>query len=133
MAEIELEIPARPDYLALVRSVISAAVAAESTRTDTRLDDLRLAVTEACANAIEATGAHFRDEPVRIRCSFDDERIVIEIVDRGGGFDPSALDTLPTATDPGRLDHERGLGIELMRTFADDVTFEPSPDGTAGS
>jgi anti-sigma regulatory factor (Ser/Thr protein kinase) len=37
----------------------------------------------------------------------------------------------PGATDPQRLRHERGLGIPLMRSLVDDVTFTPTGDGTA--
>jgi anti-sigma regulatory factor (Ser/Thr protein kinase) len=33
-------------------------------------------------------------------------------------------------TDPRRLRHESGLGIALMRTLADEVSFTPSRDGT---
>lgn len=54
----------------------------------------------------------------------------VEIVDRGAGFDPDRVETLPAATDPRRLRHERGLGIPLMRTLADEVTFSPTDDGT---
>lgn len=129
-AEIELEIPARSDYLALVRLVVAAAVSIEPPIDDRRLDDLRLAVTEACANAIEATGTA-NEATITIRCTLETDRIEIEVVDHGGGFDPSTLGELPAATDPQRLEHERGLGVPLMRALADDVTFETSPDGTS--
>jgi anti-sigma regulatory factor (Ser/Thr protein kinase) len=131
MAVVELEIPARPAYLSLVRLVVDAAVGSLAPGLGgARLDDLKLAVTEACSNAIEAHQSAWSDEPVVIRCQLDDRMVMVEIADRGGGFDPSDLAALPAATDPLRLRHESGLGIPLMRTLADDLTFVADPDGT---
>ena len=131
MGEIELEIPARPDYLALVRLVIAAAVALEPDVGEATLEDLRLAVSEACANAIDAHVAATRTDPVVIRCTSTDDRIDVEIHDRGRGFDLDELEEMPAPTDPLRLGHERGLGIPLMRVLADEVEIHSSSDGTA--
>jgi serine/threonine-protein kinase RsbW len=131
VGEVELEIPARPDYLALVRLVIAAAVALEPDVGEATLEDLRLAVSEACANAIDAHVAATRTEPVVIRCTSTDDRIDVEIHDRGHGFDLQDLEDLPSVTDPRRLSHERGLGIPLMRVLADEVEILSSADGTA--
>jgi len=98
---------------------------------DARLDDIRLAVSEACANAVEATtrlGAH--DEVVEVRCARLDDRLVVEVRDRAGGFDPDALVPHPPVQSPERLHHERGLGIPLMRSLADDVAFVTDDEGT---
>ncbi|MCB1248865.1 MAG: ATP-binding protein, partial [Acidimicrobiales bacterium] len=54
MGEVQLEIPARPEYLTLARQVVAAAAALEPTFADERIDDLRIAVSEAATNAIEA-------------------------------------------------------------------------------
>jgi anti-sigma regulatory factor (Ser/Thr protein kinase) len=131
VAEIELEIPPRSDYLALVRQVVAAAVSIDPPFRDRRMDDLQLAVTEACANAIEANTARGSTEPIVITCRSEPDRVEIEIVDRAGGFDPVDVGSLPSATDPARLEHERGLGIPLMRELTDDVSFESSADGTS--
>lgn len=131
MAVVELEIPARPAYLSLVRLVVDAAVGSLAPGLGgARLDDLKLAVTEACSNAIEAHQTAWSDEPVMIRCQLDDRTVTVEIADRGGGFNPTDLEALPAATDPLRLRHESGLGIPLMRTLADELTFVPDPSGT---
>ena len=131
MAVVELEIPARPAYLSLVRLVVDAAVGSLAPGLGgARLDDLKLAVTEACSNAIEAHQSTWTDEPVMVRCQLDDDTVTVEIADHGGGFNPGAVTSLPAATDPSRLRHESGLGIPLMRTLADDLAFVPSQDGT---
>jgi serine/threonine-protein kinase RsbW len=95
-----------------------------------RLDDLKIAVTEACSNAIEAHEAILAEGPVVVRCVIDDHQVTVDIVDRGRGFDPDRVETLPAATDPRRLRHESGLGIPLMRTLTDEVAFSPDADGT---
>jgi serine/threonine-protein kinase RsbW len=131
MAVVELDIPARPAYLSFVRLVVDATVVALAPAlAGSRLDDLKVAVTEACSNAIEAHTAAWAEGPVRIRCNLTPDAVTVEIIDRGGGFDPDRLATLPAATDPRRLRYETGLGIPLMRTLVDEVTFAPSEQGT---
>ena len=131
MAVVELEIPARPAYLSLVRLIVDAAVGSLAPGLSVaRLDDLKIAVTEACSNAIEAHEAILADGPVVVRCVIDDHQVTVDIVDRGRGFDPDRVETLPAATDPRRLRHESGLGIPLMRTLTDEVAFSLDADGT---
>lgn len=130
---VELALPARPDVLALARLVVAAMVSAEPLFDDERIDDLRLAVSEACTNAIEAqerVGASVAAERIIVRCLVADGRAEIEVRDHGAGFDPSDVPTHPAVTDPARLDHERGLGITLIRLLSDTVEFRANGDGT---
>jgi anti-sigma regulatory factor (Ser/Thr protein kinase) len=62
------------------------------------LDDLKVAVTEACSNAIDAHRAAHGAGPVQIRCDLSEDGVSVEIVDRGAGFDPDRVATLPAAT-----------------------------------
>jgi serine/threonine-protein kinase RsbW len=133
VAEIVLEIPPRLDYLAVVRLVVATAAALDPPLPESRLDDLRLAVTEACSNAIKAHRPDAAGEPVVISCHLDDDLFRVDIRDRGTGFDPDTLRALPDPTDPTRLDHESGLGIPLIKVLTDDVTFRPAADGTVVS
>jgi serine/threonine-protein kinase RsbW len=127
---IELEIPARPEYLALVRLVVTAAASNGPSLTDARLDDLRLTVSEACANAIDAYRARGSwHERVVIRCALDSESIAVEVHDHAGGFDEGSLSGPPAPTEPARLHHERGLGIPLMRALTDAVEFRHENGG----
>jgi serine/threonine-protein kinase RsbW len=131
VADVELAIPARSAYLSLVRLVLDAAVATLAPQLSAaRRDDLKVAVTEACSNAIDAHRAAWGNGPVYVRCRFLADAVSVEVVDQGAGFDPGGVADLPAATDPRRLRHESGLGIPLMRTLADDVAFEPTPGGT---
>lgn len=141
---VELELPARPEYLAIARLVVCASAQADASFDEDRIADLRLAVSEACTNAMEATwhaagvSAPFADDdptvaemaPIFVRCSAGDGRVEVDVSDHGSGFDPSLLVVHPPVTDPARLDHERGLGIPLIRILADEVRFWPSAEGT---
>jgi serine/threonine-protein kinase RsbW len=98
---------------------------------DDRIDDLKIAVSEACTNAIEAYDAVDADERVVVRCRADEMLLEVRIEDRGGGFDPSTLPEHPPVTDPDRLKFERGLGIPLIRSLVDEVEINSSRDGTA--
>jgi len=132
---VELELPARPEVVSVARLVIGALAAADPLFDEERGADLRLAVSEACTNAIQAERARRRgaDEvarPVLMRCELGDGVIDVAVIDRAGGFDPAALESHPEVTDPARLDYEGGLGIPLIRMLADQLEFRAMADGT---
>jgi len=128
---IELEIPARPEFVGLARLVVSSLASSRRALADDRIDDLKLAVSEACTNAIEAHLEVSVDERVLVRWCEADDRLEVSVEDRGPGFDPDELPEHPPVTDPERLNFERGLGIPLIRTLVDEVSFNPSDRGTA--
>jgi serine/threonine-protein kinase RsbW len=128
---VALEIPARAEFVALARLVVSALAVTDSQLADERVDDLKIAVSEACTNAIEAHDAVDTEERVRLRCWSDDRGLEISIEDRGPGFDPSGLPDHPPVTDPDRLKFERGLGIPLIKALVDEVEITSSRQGTA--
>lgn len=134
MGEIVVDVPARAAYLSLVRQVVAAAGAVGPLR-DERIEALRLAVSEATTNAIEsyadlhpAGGSAHR---VVVRCNLDHEQIEVEITDQGGGFELKGADGFPAPDDPGRLDRERGLGLPLIRHFADESEITTAEGGTS--
>ena len=128
---VQLEIPAGAEFVALARLVVSAMAAGETQLSDDRVDDLKIAVSEACTNAIEAHDALETEERVTIECRADHDSLEVLIEDRGTGFDVSNLPEHPPVTDPDRLNFERGLGIPLIRALVDDVEFSSSAQGTA--
>jgi serine/threonine-protein kinase RsbW len=140
--EAGLEIPARAEYVALARQFVSSLASSRQLLDEERIDNLKLAVSEACTNAIEAyhdpTGQH-----VRIRWRAGGDRLEVGVEDSGPGFDLRRLPrargsrtserrepTRQPARRP-RLPAERGLGIRLIRSLVDEVTFQPSDQGTA--
>jgi serine/threonine-protein kinase RsbW len=128
-----LELPARRDQLAEVRLLLSKTIATEGhgLLPPRRIEDLRLAVSEACANAVDAQQRIGAEDPLHVTIDVHPGSIAVTVTDHAGGFDPAAVDPIPAATDPSRLRHERGLGLPLMRSLVDEVTFTPTADGTA--
>ena len=129
----ELEIPARPEFVAVARLVVATAARSRRTLEEERVDDLTLALSEACTNAIEAHGGHAEDELVLVKVEEADDRFVVTIADRGPGFDPMEVPITPPVEDPERLRYERGLGIPIIRSLVDEVTFLSGAEGTTVS
>ena len=139
---IELAVPPHPEFLQLVRAVIGAAAGAgaragtgsgtggESPLDPGRVADLRLVVSEAVTNAIEAQGVVGAPDRILVRCRVDDDQVLVEVVDHGPGFDPDAVPDLPDVETPERLRHESGLGVALMHRLADGAEVDSGPDGT---
>jgi serine/threonine-protein kinase RsbW len=130
VGEVRLEIPARADYLSLARQVVAAAAAVEPRFRTERIDALRLAVSEATTNAVESHADLEADERIVICCNLDDDRIEVEVVDHGGGFEPAAVPVVPEPTAPDRLAFEHGLGIPIMRELTEVAEIRPTGAGT---
>ena len=74
-----------------------------------------IAVTEACANAVEhAYGPN--DETIEIRARLTGKEATVTVRDRGGWRAPRGKN--------------RGRGIAVMREFMDDVGITRGPEGT---
>jgi serine/threonine-protein kinase RsbW len=86
---------------------------------ETVVADIELALTEACTNVLD----HATDtDEYEVSAGIDGELCIIEVIDRGGGFD-SATRGLVEA-DPAAED---GRGIQIMRALVDRVTFTSRP------
>jgi serine/threonine-protein kinase RsbW len=127
---LELSVPSKVEYIAIVRLVVASLASARRTLADDRIDDLKLAVSEACTNAIEANVSAGGDLPVVVTLFEAPERLEVCIADSGGGFDPNLLPEHPPVTDPDRLNFERGLGIPLIRSLVDEARFDSASGGT---
>ena len=128
---VELEVPARLEFLAMIRRLVSATARVQLSWDEQRLADLELAVSEACTNAIEAHTAADADAPVAIQLRLSSTGVEVTVVDRARGFDPAQLDAPPAPSDPRRLHSERGMGIPIMCMIADEADFRSTPSGTA--
>ena len=128
----ELDMPLMPRAVAEARTSVRACAERLELSAD-RTDDLLIAVSEACTNAMEAQASAGVDEPVIVRCVLlaQANELAIEIEDRAGaGFDERTITPRPPRHDPGHLDVERGWGIQLMRELVDRVEFDHTPTGT---
>lgn len=129
--EAVLEIPARAEYLYLVRSVVAAAASIDAGLSPARIADLRVAVSEAVTNAIKSHVEAGRSERIVVRCWVNEDRFVVQVSDHGAGFDQGALDPVPAPDDPARLGWEHGLGVPLMRILADETQIDSGAAGTS--
>ena len=87
----------------------------------TVVDEISLALTEACANVVQHAGEHAGYE---VAVAIDDRLCRISVVDDGAGFDPA---TLPEADEGTPLEDDRGL--LLMQSLVDRLDFRHEPDG----
>jgi len=127
---VELELPARPEVVAIARLVVVALADDDPAFDAERAGDIRLAVSEACTNAIEAHLARGDGAPVLLRCWRSPAELRVAVRDCGGGFDLDAAVRPADLTEPSRLDYEGGLGIPLIRLLTDRVEFRRHDDGT---
>ncbi|MCY4630495.1 MAG: ATP-binding protein [bacterium] len=127
---VEIKIPPRTEYVAMVRNLITEVVARQAGVEVQRLEDLRVAVSEAVTNAITAHDRRRIAAPIRICCVGAPGRVEIGVYDRGGGFDPAKVPEPFEATDPRRLQTEKGMGLWLMRVMSDDHSIATSRRGT---
>ncbi|MGP2438716.1 ATP-binding protein [Streptomyces sp. JW3] len=82
--------------------------------------DLSVALTEACANAVEHGGDDASGGPAaayRVTAYLDGERCRIEVADTGPGFTGGR----PSRPAPAPADAEHGRGLCLIRELADHV------------
>src|SRR5213078_4528245 len=85
---VRLTIPARPEYITLCRLALTG-IARVRSFSDEMLADLKLALTEAASNSVRH--AYEEDHPGVVQISYEllPDRLVIEVTDEGGGFDPA--------------------------------------------
>ncbi|RPE42530.1 serine/threonine-protein kinase RsbW [Streptomyces sp. Ag109_O5-1] len=87
--------------------------------------DLSVALSEACANAVEHGGAGRTSEAYRVTAYLDGEKCRIEVADSGPGLGPGFARTQDLR--PARPDAEHGRGLCLIRELADHVHIGSKP------
>lgn len=115
--ELSVTLPRETSSVPVVRRLAAQTLRAFGV-TDEHIDDVQLAITEACANVVD----HAVDtDTYEVRIELAADRCAITVVDQGTGFDPARVpDDVP---DEG----EAGRGIRLMRALVDTMAFEDQP------
>jgi anti-sigma regulatory factor (Ser/Thr protein kinase) len=154
MATVELQFGALPLHVRTAR-LIAAAIARRVGVEESLIDEVKLAVGEACSRAVDVHQAHGTDELVSVL--FDDAEDVFtisvldvgppleQVADESAGTRPSVgemidsdllgsdlLDTPATdgpGSDAGRT-LSAGIGLALIEGLVDDVSIRPRTDGT---
>jgi len=121
---VELRMDARPENLALARLALGG-VASVAAAPEAVIADLKVAVTEACTNAIQHAHEPGAVGSVVVRYRAGGGVIEVEVEDRGMGFDPF---------DPGALERQdgegHGMGLMIIRALTDETLVESDETGS---
>ena len=118
MPDVELRVPPDVRYVGLARLVVTAA-ARQAGMTNDRIEDLKIAVSEATANAIQAHQQAGEARPVSL--SFGPagaDQFGVTIADAG----PEDVEP-PDEMGSRNWNTDAGLGVTLIRGLADVVDF----------
>jgi serine/threonine-protein kinase RsbW len=113
-SDVRLTLPARPENVAVVRQVLGAFADAHNLARDV-VDDMRLAVTEACTNVVRHAYDGLRPGTLEIVIRPEGTLIDVIVSDTGRG-----MTTSPDTAGP-------GLGIPLIAALAHKLVIEHSP------
>ncbi len=113
-SDVRLSLPARPENVAVIRHVLGAF--AEALRLEPEVvEDMRLAVTEACTNVVRHAYHEGDPGPIDVVVRPDGDRLEVIVSDYGHGMGAS-----PDLGGP-------GLGLPLIAALADEVDIEHEP------
>lgn len=85
-----------------------------------RVEDLKVAVSEAVTNSVKAHRSAGIADPIRVAATVRDEGLQFSVIDAGSGFDLDAVPTDSTSTPPSGL-YRGSLGLTLIKTLFPDV------------
>ena len=136
MATVEVTFTPLPAHVRTAR-LVATAVARRSGVDEALLDEVRLAVGEACSRAVEAHRRHCPAEPVRIEMTDADERFVVTVSDHAPT--PPASPPAPAVFGPAEpaRDHDggaaipAGFGLAVISGLADDVRVSSTSSGVS--
>ena len=155
MATVEVTFTPLPAHVRTAR-LVATAVARRSGVDESLLDEVRLAVGEACSRAVEAHRKHCPGQPIRVALTDDGERFEVVVTDAapadadGGSQDRAAAaapaggnGVAPGAAPSGSggagaagkdgviLQLPAGVGLAVITGLADDVRISPAGEGTS--
>ncbi|MHB9053146.1 MAG: ATP-binding protein [Thermoleophilia bacterium] len=117
---LHLVVPAKAEYLSLVRLVV-ASVASDAGFTEDNIADIKVALSEASTNVVRHAYRIDQDENdrvIEVNCFEEPGQLTIEVTDHGKG-----LPLPPPATE--------GLGLGIMGSLMDRVDVETGSAGTS--
>ena len=119
LGTVELRIPSKAEWVAVARLAV-AAVANRLHFSIEEIEDVKLAVAEACTNCIQhASGS----DQIEITCETQAQGLTVRVRDYGIG-------TTPDEIAPRRISEPRvgGLGVFLIRSLMDTVEYDVHPE-----
>lgn len=145
MPKVELHISASPAHVRTAR-LVAAALSRRLGLDAVVIDEIKLAVGEACSRAVGVSEAVDAKEPIVIQLRDDDDILEISVFDHGetaveGATEAAAADLLTsaangsdTALEPAgdEINLAPSLGLALIAGLVDDMTVAPRP-GAGGT
>ena len=127
-ATVELTFSPLPVHVRTAR-LVATAVARRGGVEEELLDEVRLAVGEACSRAVEAHQHQCPGEPVRIALRDGADRFEVVVTDRVPNDDPAGGAPAGVSSDLAELNGDLNLGFAVIAGLADDVDISSTPAG----
>lgn len=133
MQQVTLTLPMLPD-MELTASKTARAMGERIGLSADKIDEIQMAVVEACINAFEHSDAPDREVHVRLLVlgrDDDPSGLEITIQDAGVGFAPDRLARLARSDEPQDiLPRRRGHGLRIIKGLMDEVDIRSNAEGT---
>jgi serine/threonine-protein kinase RsbW len=128
---LELQLPPKPEHVRTARHAV-AALARLHEADDELIEEIKLAVSEACTTAVaeaDETEQHTGDAlPLTVTASVDGGRMTIDVFDPRGTA-PREVAGSPAELDTGDLPFERALSVPIIRGLVDELAIAPQGGG----
>ena len=115
---IKMEIASNPQYVSVVR-LMTSGIANKIGFCLEDIEDIKVAVSEACTNAIK----HSLDNRFSVEYTIFESGLTIQITDSGKGYDVDAV-SKPNLEEP----KESGLGLFIIQSLMDEVDIKSDID-----
>jgi serine/threonine-protein kinase RsbW len=126
--ELSIEFPRKPEYVRTVRQAV-AALARLHGADEAVVEDIKLAVSEACNTALSPVGEPYASA-VELMAWGGPEGLVVDVLDAEATFD-HAVAGPPEEISTEDLPFERALALPIIRGLATQVAIEPRAGGGA--
>ncbi|MDR3083460.1 MAG: ATP-binding protein [Streptomyces sp.] len=128
MATVELRFSALPEHVRTAR-LVAAAVARRAGVDEAVLDEVRLAVGEACSRAVGLHQSSGISAPVRVMLTEEEKQFSIEVGDEAPHTPIGKAPGAPGAADPDTEIEEDEMGLAVISGLVDDVEVSAGKDG----
>ena len=131
MALVELLLSPLPSHVRTARLVVLAA-ARRAGLEDGLVDEIRLAVSEACSRAVMLNARHAADVPVKLLISDDPGGLTLSVTDAGPATGPASDELSDMLVDSGESDDatDPAVALAVLTGLVDQVEVEPGATGT---
>lgn len=117
--DVAICLPKETETVALIRGIVGDTLA-KFGLTPECIEDIRLALSEACTNVVDHAGS---DDEYEVRFEVDDRQCQITVTNTGEAFDAESLSgALPDTWSA------RGRGVAIMHAVMQQVSFRSDPE-----